>query len=40
MKSISIFTTISNPLARQDAYLEALECYLDFADVENLKREN
>lgn len=30
--SISIFTTITNPRTRRDAYLEALQCYLDFAD--------
>lgn len=29
---ISIFTTLTDPERRQDAYLEALECYLDFAD--------
>ena len=32
MKSISIFTTLTSPEQRQDAYLEALECYLDFVD--------
>jgi len=29
---ISIFTTITDPEARQDPYLEAIENYLDFAD--------
>lgn len=32
MRKISIFTTISDPERRQDAWKEALECYLDFAD--------
>jgi len=29
---ISIFTTISDPIGRQDLYLEAIKNYLDFAD--------
>ena len=29
---LSIFTTISNPIERQDPFYEALENYLDFAD--------
>ena len=32
MKTISIFTTITDPEKRQDPYLEAIENYLDFAD--------
>lgn len=32
MSKISIFTSITNPEQRQDAWKEALECYLDFAD--------
>lgn len=31
-KKISIFCTLTDPERRQDAYIEALECYLDFAD--------
>jgi len=30
--TISIFTTVTNPESRQDAWREALSCYLDFAD--------
>lgn len=29
---LSIFTTITNPVHRQDPYLEALSCYKDLAD--------
>lgn len=29
---ISILTTITNPIERQDKFLEALTCYCDFAD--------